>query len=90
MFRTSPIVPSCVWSTSRTVSYTHLDVYKRQILYRTNAQSRIFEEAMRKRSMPYRIYGGLSFYQRKEIKDVKMCIRDSTLEEGIVQAGSKI
>lgn len=40
------------------------------ILYRTNAQSRVFEEAMRKRSMPYRIYGGLSFYQRKEIKDV--------------------
>lgn len=40
------------------------------ILYRTNAQSRIFEEAMRKRSMPYRIYGGLSFYQCKEIKDV--------------------
>ena len=39
------------------------------ILYRTNAQSRVFEEAMRKRSMPYRIYGGLSFYQRKEIKD---------------------
>lgn len=40
------------------------------ILYRTNAQSRIFEEALRKRSFPYRIYGGLSFYQRKEIKDV--------------------
>ncbi len=40
------------------------------ILYRTNAQSRIFEEALRKRSIPYRIYGGLSFYQRKEIKDV--------------------
>lgn len=40
------------------------------ILYRTNAQSRIFEEAMRKRGMPYRIYGGLSFYQRKEIKDI--------------------
>ncbi len=40
------------------------------ILYRTNAQSRTFEEALRKRSMPYRIYGGLSFYQRKEIKDV--------------------
>ena len=39
------------------------------ILYRTNAQSRIFEEALRKRSMPYRIYGGLSFYQRKEVKD---------------------
>ena len=40
------------------------------ILYRTNAQSRIFEEVMRKRGMPYRIYGGLSFYQRKEIKDI--------------------
>ena len=40
------------------------------ILYRTNAQSRTFEESMRKRSIPYRIYGGLSFYQRKEIKDV--------------------
>ncbi len=39
------------------------------ILYRTNAQSRIFEEALRKRGMPYKIYGGLSFYQRKEIKD---------------------
>ena len=40
------------------------------ILYRTNAQSRIFEEALRKRVFPYRIYGGLSFYQRKEVKDV--------------------
>ena len=40
------------------------------ILYRTNAQSRVFEEAFRKRSFPYRIFGGLSFYQRKEIKDV--------------------
>ena len=40
------------------------------VLYRTNAQSRIFEEALRKRSIPYKIYGGLSFYQRKEIKDV--------------------
>jgi DNA helicase-2/ATP-dependent DNA helicase PcrA len=40
------------------------------ILYRTNAQSRIFEEALRKSSMPYKIYGGLSFYQRKEIKDL--------------------
>ncbi|MEE1233100.1 MAG: 3'-5' exonuclease, partial [Phocaeicola sp.] len=40
------------------------------VLYRTNAQSRIFEEALRKRALPYRIYGGLSFYQRKEIKDV--------------------
>ncbi|MDI3504827.1 MAG: ATP-dependent helicase UvrD/PcrA [Bacteroidota bacterium] len=40
------------------------------ILYRTNAQSRIFEEALRKKNIPYRIYGGVSFYQRKEIKDV--------------------
>ena len=40
------------------------------ILYRTKAQSRIFEEALRKRSLPYKIYGGLSFYQRKEIKDI--------------------
>ena len=40
------------------------------ILYRTNAQSRAFEEEMRKKSIPYRIYGGLSFYQRKEIKDI--------------------
>ena len=40
------------------------------VLYRTNAQSRIFEETMRRRGIPYRVYGGLSFYQRKEIKDV--------------------
>ncbi|MDR0733899.1 MAG: UvrD-helicase domain-containing protein [Dysgonamonadaceae bacterium] len=40
------------------------------VLYRINAQSRIFEEALRKQNIPYRIYGGLSFYQRKEVKDV--------------------
>lgn len=40
------------------------------ILYRTNAQSRVFEETLRKKNIPYRIYGGLSFYQRKEIKDI--------------------
>ena len=40
------------------------------ILYRTNSQSRLQEEALRKQGIPYRIYGGLSFYQRKEIKDV--------------------
>ena len=46
---------------------THKDF---AILYRTNAQSRAFEEQLRKRNIPYRIYGGLSFYQRKEIKDL--------------------
>ena len=40
------------------------------ILYRTNAQSRSFEEYLRKQNIPYRIYGGMSFYQRKEIKDI--------------------
>ena len=40
------------------------------ILYRTNAQSRSLEEALRKKNIPYKIYGGLSFYQRKEIKDL--------------------
>ena len=40
------------------------------ILYRTNSQSRVMEEALRKQNIPYRIYGGLSFYQRKEIKDL--------------------
>ncbi len=48
----------------------HLDWSDFAILYRTNSQSRSFEEQMRKDSIPYRIYGGLSFYQRKEIKDV--------------------
>ena len=45
------------------------------ILYRTNAQSRSMEEALRKRSIPYRIYGGLSFYQRKEVKDLMAYFR---------------
>ena len=45
------------------------------ILYRTNAQSRSMEDALRKRDIPYRIYGGLSFYQRKEIKDVLCYLR---------------
>ena len=40
------------------------------ILYRTNAQSRIFEETLRRKNVPYKIYGGLSFYERKEIKDL--------------------
>ena len=45
------------------------------ILYRTNAQSRAMEDALRKRNIPYRVYGGLSFYQRKEIKDVLAYLR---------------
>ena len=45
------------------------------ILYRTNSQSRIFEEALRRRNIPYRVYGGLSFYQRKEIKDMMAYLR---------------
>ena len=45
------------------------------LLYRTNAQSRVLEEALRKRNIPYRIYGGLAFYQRKEIKDAVAYLR---------------
>ncbi|RZJ68355.1 MAG: ATP-dependent DNA helicase [Flavobacterium sp.] len=52
-----------------------LDNGKFAILYRTNAQSRAMEDALRKRDIPYRIYGGLSFYQRKEIKDVLSYLR---------------
>jgi len=53
------------------IMYTEQLQYKDfAVLYRTNAQSRIFEEAMRKLNIPYKIYGSLSFYQRKEIKDI--------------------
>jgi len=62
----------------RLVSNTISDIHKRKqaeynefsILYRTNAQSRAVEESLRKSNIPYKIYGGLSFYQRKEIKDL--------------------
>jgi len=53
----------------------HVDLSDVAILYRTNAQSRAFEEALRKDGLPYRIYGGLSFYQRKEIKDIIAYLR---------------
>ena len=57
--------------------HTFKDVPWREmaILYRTNAQSRPLEEALRKRGLPYKIYGGLSFYQRKEVKDVIAYLR---------------
>lgn len=61
------IVINKIMELRRSGEYTYADF---AILYRTNAQSRVFEEALRKRGIPYRIYGGLSFYQRKEIKDV--------------------
>lgn len=48
------------------------------ILYRTNAQSRVFEEHLRRSNIPYKIYGGLSFYQRKEIKDIIAYLRLAT------------
>ncbi len=50
--------------------YDHIGWNEIAILYRTNAQSRAFEEAFRKQDIPYRIFGGLSFYQRKEVKDM--------------------
>lgn len=55
----------------------NLQMYNRDfaVLYRTNAQSRSIEDALRKQDIPYRIFGGLSFYQRKEIKDVVAYLR---------------
>jgi len=76
----------------RLVSNTISDVQMRNqahhkdfaILYRTNAQSRSMEESLRKRNIPYKIYGGLSFYQRKEIKDLlayyRLCINPNDEE----------
>ena len=51
-------------------NYEHIPWNRIAILYRTNAQSRTFEETFRKQNIPYRIFGGISFYQRKEIKDM--------------------
>ncbi|MFV0417588.1 MAG: ATP-dependent helicase [Dysgonomonas sp.] len=66
-FEEGVIVSNKIWDIRRDTKSSYSDFV---ILYRTNAQSRIFEEALRKKNIPYRIYGGLSFYQRKEIKDV--------------------
>jgi len=60
-------VASTIWETKMNNQMLNSDF---AILYRTNAQSRAMEDALRKRDIPYRIFGGLSFYQRKEIKDV--------------------
>jgi len=65
-------VASTIWETKMNKQLPNSDF---AVLYRTNAQSRAIEDALRKRDIPYRIYGGLSFYQRKEIKDVTAYLR---------------
>lgn len=66
------IVSNSILDTSLTERLQYKDF---AILYRTNAQSRIFEESLRKRNIPYRVYGSISFYQRKEIKDILAYLR---------------
>ena len=65
-------VASSIFENQMELQMKHSDF---AILYRTNAQSRAMEDALRKKNIPYRIYGGLSFYQRKEIKDVLSYLR---------------
>ena len=65
-------VASTIWETKMNELLKNSEF---AILYRTNSQSRAMEDALRKRDIPYRIYGGLSFYQRKEIKDVLSYLR---------------
>ncbi len=65
-------VASTIWENKMEHQLNNSDF---AVLYRTNAQSRSIEDALRKRDIPYRIYGGLSFYQRKEIKDVLSYLR---------------
>ncbi|HKO77311.1 MAG TPA: UvrD-helicase domain-containing protein [Flavobacterium sp.] len=65
-------VAGTIWEQKMT---NHLHNGAFAVLYRTNAQSRAIEDALRKRDIPYRIYGGLSFYQRKEVKDVLCYLR---------------
>ncbi|MDR1881263.1 MAG: UvrD-helicase domain-containing protein [Prevotella sp.] len=71
-FEEGIIVSNKIWNIRREKKAAYSDFV---VLYRTNAQSRIFEEALRRKNIPYRIYGGLSFYQRKEIKDVIAYLR---------------
>lgn len=65
-------VASQIWELHLTEQLKHQDI---AILYRTNAQSRAIEEALRKRNIPYKIFGGTSFFQRKEIKDLVSYLR---------------
>lgn len=65
-------VASNIWEKRHTEQRSFKDF---AILYRTNSQTRAFEDALRKKGIPYRVYGGLSFYQRKEIKDLVAYLR---------------
>lgn len=66
------LIAGDIYMTLREKGVTYSDI---AILYRTNAQSRALEEALRGRNVPYKIYGGVSFYQRKEIKDLLAYVR---------------
>lgn len=66
------VVAACICNLHNT---DHVPYSEIVVLYRTNSQSRIFEEEFQKKSLPYKIYGGISFYQRKEIKDVLAYLR---------------
>lgn len=68
----SSLLASDIYTTVRTHGAQFSDI---AILYRTNAQSRALEEALRTRNIPYKIYGGMSFYQRKEVKDLLAYVR---------------
>lgn len=65
-------VASQIWELEVSEHLKHQDI---AVLYRTNAQSRAIEEALRKRNLPYRVFGGTSFFQRKEIKDLVAYLR---------------
>lgn len=66
------VVANLIWQDQTNMNLPYSDFC---IMYRTNAQSRVLEEALRKKNLPYKIYGGLSFYQRKEIKDLMAYLR---------------